>query len=134
MPIPGMDRPPLPSPDIQSQMGMPQQTPPPGGGLSAIVQRNAAQGPAGGVGIPNPHGFLLAQVEAVKRVLQQIAGAEPVFAPFAQKAISNLDTGVSAVSTAPQVGRPEAMEAGPAGGMPPGSTPAPGGGGMPPLG
>lgn len=97
MPTPGMDRPPLPGPEIQSQMGVPQP-PPPGAGLSGI-QPMQQGGPAPGA--PNPHGFLMAQVDAVKKVLQQIAGAEPVFAPFAEKAISLLDTGVSAVSTAP---------------------------------
>jgi hypothetical protein len=134
MPMPGMDRPPLPSPDIQAQMGTPQGPPPPGAGISSIAQRNAAQGPAGAAGGPNPHGFLLAQVEAVKKVLDQIAGAEPIFAPFAQKAIQSLDTGVSAVSTAPKAPNPEAMGGGPAGGIPPGASSGPGGGGIPPMG
>jgi hypothetical protein len=98
MPLPGMDRPPLPSPDVQSQMGVPQP-PPPGQGLSQLKPMSPEGSPAPGA--PNPHGFLLAQVDAVKKVLDQIASAEPVFAPFAQKATQILDTGVSAVSTAP---------------------------------
>jgi hypothetical protein len=117
MPLPGMDRPPLPSPDIQSQMGVPQP-PPREGGLSGIKPMNQG-GPAPGA--PNPHGFLMAQVDAVKKVLEQIAGAEPTFAPFAQKAIQIMDTGVSAVSTAPSPGGPGAgpTETGTAGPTPP---------------
>lgn len=119
MPLPGMDRPPLPAPDVQTQMGVPQ-APPRGAGLSGLRPMEPGGGPAPGA--PNPHGFLIAQVDAVKKVLEQIAGAEPVFAPFAQKALALLDTGVSAVSTAPKpgtpsVGQPETDAAGPA--MPP---------------
>jgi hypothetical protein len=130
MPLPGMDRPPLPGPDIQSQMGMPQE-PPKEAGLSGIKPMGQ-EGPAPGA--PNPHGFLMAQVDAVKKVLEQIASAEPVFAPFAQKAQSLLDTGVSAVSAAPKVGKagPGPMESGTGGPPPP--LPAGGGGGTPPLG
>lgn len=97
MATPGMDRPPLPSPEVQSQMGV-SQPPPREAGLSGIKPVEQV-GPAPGA--PNPHGFLLAQVDAIKKVLDQIASAEPTFAPFAQKAISIIDTGVSAVSTAP---------------------------------
>ena len=113
-----MDRPPLPGPDIQSQMGQPQP-PPPGAGLSQLQPMDKG-GPAPGA--PNPHGFLLAQVTAIKKVLDQIAGAEPTFAPFAQKAVQILDTGVSAVSTAPsgQGGPgPGPTESGTAGNAPP---------------
>lgn len=91
----------------------------------------AQEGPAPGA--PNPHGFLLAQVDAVKKVLEQIASAEPTFAPFAQKAISIMDTGVSAVSTAPKpggpgVGQEDKSSAGP-------TPPPPGGNAQtPPLG
>jgi len=117
MPLPGMDRPPLPGPEIQSQMGVPQP-PPPGAGMAGL-KPPAQEGPAPGA--PNPHGFLMAQVDAVKKVLEQIAGAEPTFAPFAQKAISIMDTGVSAVSTAPKPGGPGAgpTESGTAGPAPP---------------
>lgn len=123
MALPGMDRPPLPGPDIQSQMGMPQdqgQT----GGVATMAQRNTAPGPMGrpvAPGAPNPHGFLMAQVDAVRKVLEQAASAEPVFAPFAQRAISILDTGVSAVSTAPSgdKGTQQATEPGTGGPTPP---------------
>ena len=127
MPLPGMDRPPLPGPEVQSQMGVPQP-PPREAGLSGIKPMGGPGGPAPGA--PNPHGFLLAQVEAVKKVLEQIASAEPIFAPFAQKAVSIMDTGVSAVSTAPRPGVPQeaGQEAGTAG-----PTPSPSGGGMGPA-
>ena len=117
MPLPGMDRPPMPAPDIQSQMGVPQP-PPPGAGLSQLQPVDKAV-PAPGA--PNPHGFLMAQVDAVKKVLEQIASAEPTFAPFAQKAIAIMDTGVSAVSTAPKPGGPGSgpTETGTAGPTPP---------------
>jgi len=125
--MPGMDRPPLPSPDIQSQMGV-SQGPQQAGGLSAIAQRNTAPGPGAP---PNPHGFLLARVDALKQVLEEIAAAEPIFAPFAQRAISILDTGVSAVSTSPSPG-PQGPPEGAA--LAAGGSPPPGGMGMPPLG
>ena len=130
MPLPGMDRPPLPSPDIQTQMGVPQP-PPREAGLSSVKPMGGAPAP----GAPNPHGFLMAQVDAVKKVLEQIAGAEPIFAPFAQKALSILDTGVSAVGTAPKPGGPgeTPTDGGPAG-QAPGGVPPGSGGGSPPLG
>ncbi len=130
MPLPGMDRPPLPGPDIQTQMGVPQP-PPREAGLSGIKPMGP-QGPAPGA--PNPHGFLLAQVDALKKVLEQIANSEPLFAPFAQKAQQIIDTGVSAVSTAPTGEATPGkgpIEAGTAGGAPP---PPGAGGGVPPLG
>jgi len=119
MPIPGMDRPPLPSPDIQSQMGTPQTPAPAAAGLGTVTGKagGAGQAPGG----PNPHGFLMAQVEAIKKVLDQAAAAEPTFAPFAQKATSILDSGVAAVSTAPTPGIGTA-----------GQTVEPGTGGPPP--
>jgi hypothetical protein len=128
MPIPGMDRPPLPGPEVSSQMGVPQQ-PPQQAGLSGI--RPSAPQPGGQPGAPNPHGFLMAQVDAIKKVLEQIASAEPTFAPFAQKALSILDTGVSAVSTAPTAEKPGA---GPESGGPGGPSSQGGGSSMPPLG
>ena len=126
MPLPGMERPPLPPPELQAQMGMPpegappQQAPPGVGG----VARQAA-------GAPDPQGFLLAQVDAIRAVLKQIAGAEPGFAPFAQRAEQILETGVSAVSSAPKAPSMAGMSPeGPS----PGRPPAPGGSGqMPPM-
>jgi hypothetical protein len=74
---------------------------------------------------------MMAQVEAVKKVLDQIANAEPVFAPFAQKAIQMLESGVSAISTAPSE-----SSAGPEGEGGGASSPTPPGGAgqMPPMG
>ena len=129
MALPGMDRPPLPAPEIQSQMGVPQ--PPKEPGLSGVKPMAPQGAPAPGA--PNPHGFLMAQVDAVKKVLDQIAQAEPVFAPFAQKAISICETGVSALSSAPKA---EGPGAGPTETGTGGPTPPPPGGAsqMPALG
>jgi hypothetical protein len=52
-------------------------------------------------GAVNPNGEVVAQTEAVKRVLEQIVRLNPVMAPFAQKCISILDTGLSAISQSP---------------------------------
>jgi hypothetical protein len=133
MPLPGMDRPPLPTPDIQSQMGIAQEAPQGPRGLSAIAEKRAAPGPMGRPAeAPNPHGFLLARADALKQVLEEMASAEPIFAPFAQRAISVIETGVSAVSTTPQPGAQESPEGGlAAGGLPPTSG---GTGPMPALG
>jgi hypothetical protein len=130
MPLPGMDRPPLPGPDIQSQMGMSQE-PPREAGLSGIKPMGQV-GPAPGA--PNPHGFLMAQIDAIKKVLEQIASAEPIFASFAQKAQSILDTGLSAVSAAPKPGMPGQGPAEAGTGGPPPPLPSGGGSGTPPLG
>jgi hypothetical protein len=90
-----LDRPPMPPPDITGQMGVPNpEAPQEQAGISSI----APQGQGGGV---NPNGQLLAQTEAVKRVLEQIVRLNPIMAPFAQKCISILDSGVSAVSQSP---------------------------------
>lgn len=133
MALPGMDRPPMPTPDIQSQMGMSQAPPQGPAGLGAIAEKRAAAGPQGRPpgGAPNPHGFLLARADALKQVLEEMSGAEPTFAPFAQRAISIIETGVSAVSTTPQPGAQESPE----GALAPGGAPPSGGTGpMPPLG
>lgn len=133
MPLTGMDRPPLPSPDVQAQMGVPEQ-PPPAAGLSAV--RPGGLGPMGrpgGGGAPNPHGFLMAQVDAVNKVLDQMAKAEPGFAPFAQRARAILESGMSAVSSAPKAegAGPAPTEDLGAGAVPP---PPGGAGQLPPLG
>ncbi len=49
----------------------------------------------------NPKGAILAQVEAVKAVLTQIAKLDPTMAPFADQAAQSLDNGVSAITTQP---------------------------------
>jgi hypothetical protein len=49
----------------------------------------------------NPNGELMAQTEAIKRVLEQIVRLNPIMAPFAQKCITILDSGLSAVSQSP---------------------------------
>jgi hypothetical protein len=83
------------APDVSAQMG--------GGapGLSAVADRQqAAAGPDAGQQA-NPHGALFAQANAIKTVLEQMSGDEPVFAPFARQAMSAIANGVSAVSAAP---------------------------------
>jgi hypothetical protein len=101
MPIPAaMTQMPGPPPDIASQMGAP--------GLQAAADRQ--QGPPSS---PNPHAAIMAQADAVKAVLEQMAQLENVFAPFARQAINAITQGVSAVSSAPPMGLPQEMPAGP---------------------
>lgn len=91
---------PPPPPDMTAQMGI-------GPGLQAAAGR--VQQPAS----PNPHAAILAQADAVKAVLEQMAKLESVFAPFARQAIAAITSGVSAVSSAPPMGLPQDMPAGP---------------------
>jgi len=128
MPMAGLDRPPSPSPDIQSQQGQPQQTPP-GAGLGQLAgQKGGAPAP----GAPDPNGAVVSQVEAIKRVLEQVASTEPVMAPFAARATAILDAGVSAVRSAPKAPQ-GGGDTGPPNSQ--GMPPPPGGPGqMPPLG
>lgn len=124
----GMDRPPMPGPDIAAQMGPPPPDaggPPPGG---------PPVGPMSAIGgMPNRNGAVMAQVEAIKRVLETIATTEPTMAPFCQRASSILQDGIAALSAGPSPGGPP-MPPGMGAGGPPGGPPmgAPGGG-MPPL-
>lgn len=94
-----LDRPPMPPPEITGQMGMPPSQPPQEAGLASMMPPQG-QGPQPGA--VNPNGEVVAQTEAVKRVLEQIVRLNPVMAPFAQKCITILDTGLSAVSQSPQ--------------------------------
>ena len=115
MPLPpGMTAMPAPPPDIQAQMGQP--------GLGAVAGRSMQQ--QGPQGSPNPHAALLAQADAVKAVLEQMAQLENVFAPFARQAISAISQGVSAVSTAPPMGLPQELPNGPTAPGGPGQFPA----------
>lgn len=95
MAMPMMDRPPMPPPEVQGQMGMQPDGPQAEPGLASMAQGQPQPGAV------NPNGELVAQTEAVKRVLEQIVRLNPVMAPFAQKCISILDTGLSAVSQSP---------------------------------
>jgi len=131
MPVPGLDRPPLPSPDIQSQQGA-APTPPPGTGLGSIVAgKSGPGGPAPGA--PDPNGAIVAQVEAIKKVLESMANTEPMMAPFASRATAILDSGVAAVRAAPKAPQGTGGDTGPT--SPAGSPPpAPGGPGQgPPM-
>ena len=122
MPAPGLDMLPKPDPSITSQQGQPQQAPQ-GGGLGSI----AAQRPGGKPepGAPDPHGAVTTQVEAIKKVLEQMAQTEPLMAPFAARATAILDTGLSAVRSSPQTPDTGAGDAGPG----PQGTPPPQGNG-----
>jgi hypothetical protein len=92
-----MDRPPMPPPDISGQMGQAPTGPATEPGLASMMP----PGGTGQQGAVDPNGELVAQTEAVKRVLEQIVRLNPIMAPFAQKCITILDTGLSAVSTSP---------------------------------
>ena len=95
-----LDRPPMPPPEIAAQMGQQPTGPATEPGLASMM-------PPGGApqqGAVDPNGELVAQTEAVKRVLEQIVRLNPIMAPFAQKCITILDTGLSAVSTSPPSG------------------------------
>jgi hypothetical protein len=97
-----------------------------------MVAKRPGEPPAEGA--PDPNGAIVAQVEAIKRVLEQIAQTEAVMAPFAARATAILESGVAAVRSAPRApiggGGPET---GPPNTMV--KPPAPGGPGqMPPLG
>jgi hypothetical protein len=114
--MPGiMDRPPMPGPPISGQMGIPPPEQENQGGMGTMANQTV-----------NPHGAILAQVEAVKRVLEQLAQTEPVMAPFAQQASQALDNGVAAVNSAPratpegmaQMAAPGPQAASPGAGMP----------------
>lgn len=131
MPVPGLDRPPLPSPDIQSQQGA-APTPPQGLGISGLQGRKpGAGGPE--LGAPDPNGQVVAQVEAIKKVLESMANTEPMMAPFAARATAILDSGIAAVRAAPKTPQGAGGDTGPLGSS--GPPPAPGGPGQgPPLG
>lgn len=93
-----LDRPPMPPPEVTGQMGQPPTNPPTEPGLASMMPQ---QGQAPAPGAVDPNGEVVAQTEAVKRVLEQIVRLNPVMAPFAQKCITILDTGLSAVSQSP---------------------------------
>lgn len=97
MGMPGLDMPPRPDPDVQSQQGNPP-TPQPGLGALA-ARRPAGAGPAPGA--PDPHGAVTTQVETIKKVLANMAKTEPLMAPFAARATAILDSGLAAVRSAP---------------------------------
>jgi len=99
MPAPGLDMPPLPDPSIGSQQGQPVPSEP-GGGLGAIAAKRPGGMPAPGA--PDPHGAVTTQVEAIKKVLEEMAKTEPLMAPFAARATAILDSGLSAVRSSPQ--------------------------------
>lgn len=87
-------------PEVMGQMGAG-----PNAGLQSVAARQqqapGAEGDQAQGQAANPHGALFAQANAVKTVLEQMAGDEPGFAPFARAAISAITNGVSAVSASP---------------------------------
>jgi hypothetical protein len=131
MPVPGLDRPPLPSPDIQSQQGNPPPPSPAAGIGNLAAKRPGPGGPAQGA--PDPNGAIVAQVEAIKKVLESMANTEPMMAPFAARATAILDSGVAAVRSAPKTPEGTGGDIGPTAGNA-GPPPAPGGPGQgPPM-
>jgi hypothetical protein len=110
MPAPGLDMPPMPDPSITSQQGTPQAAPP-GRGLGAIAAQRPGGQPAPGA--PDPHGAVTTQVEAIKKVLEEMAKTEPMMAPFAARATAVLDSGLSAVRSSPQTSEGNAGDIGP---------------------
>lgn len=104
-------------PDITGQMGGGGQGP---GAMGQIASQQQGSPTA------NPHGAIFASANAVQAVLEQMAGDEPVFAPFARQAISAITNGVTAVGSAPAAALPPELA-----GAPPGIPSGPQG---PPLG
>lgn len=103
---PGM---PLGAAPPQPEMQQAQQ------GLGPVADRNMPSGP------PNPNGVLLASADAIRSVLEKMAGENPGFAPFARAAVAAITNGVSAVMNAPAPGLPSDLP----------TPPPPGGPGIP---
>src|SRR5271168_4288818 len=106
--MPTLDQTPPVPPDISGQMGQS-----PYAGVSSMMQQQQ-QGAGGGQA--HPQGALVAQSEAVKKVIDQMAKMEPGFGQFADRIKSLLDAGLGVViSGGPpgQSGPPEAGQMGP---------------------
>ncbi len=97
--FPNLDQPPPQPPDVAGPMGAGPGAP--YGGVSSMLAQK--QGGAEGGGPPsqvNPKGALIAQSEAIKKVLDGMAKAEPGFGPFADRIRSLLDAGIGSVVSA----------------------------------
>lgn len=87
--MPSLDQTPPSPPELSGQQGQS-----PYAGVSSMMQKQ--QQPGGG-GAPQPQGALVAQAEAVKKVIDQMAKMESGFGPFADRIKSLLDAGLGAV-------------------------------------
>lgn len=86
--MPSLDQTPPQPPDITAQQGQS-----PYSGVSSMMQQQQGQQQGGA---PDPKGALVAQSDAVKKVVDQMAKMEPAFAPFADRIKSLLDAGLGA--------------------------------------
>jgi hypothetical protein len=79
---------------------------------SMMQQKMQGPGGPGGGGGAQPQGALMAQSEAVKKVIDQMSKMEPSFGPFADRIKSLLDAGLGAVMSAggPGAGQPPAIQ------------------------
>ncbi len=94
-PFPQLDQPPAQPPGVTGQMGSTAQV---GLMLGNRFRQAAAPQPGGppselGGGI-HPSGALMAQADAVKKVLRQMARQSESFAPFAERAVAAIEAGL----------------------------------------
>ena len=89
--MPTLDQTPPVPPELSGQMGQS-----PYAGVSSMM-KDQAQQQGGGGAQAHPQGALIAQSEAVKKVIDQMAKMEPGFGPFADRIKSILDAGLGVV-------------------------------------
>ena len=99
--MPTLDQTPPVPPEVGAQMGQS-----PYGGVSAMMQQKAQ----GGGDQAHPQGSLIAQSDAVKKVIDQMARMEPGFGPFADRIKSLLDAGMGAVVSGGPPGQTQAQK------------------------
>lgn len=122
--MPTLDQTPPVPPDVSGQMGQS-----PYAGVAGMMQQKTQQDGGGG-DQAHPQGALVAQSEAVKKVIDQMSKMEPGFGPFADRIKSLLDAGLGAVISGGSPGQSEPPQAG--GMMGPNSMkPGPPGAGFP---
>lgn len=97
--------PPL-SPDVSSQMGAGPETGSPYAGIGKMLQGQGDDDDKGFGGIEkaNPQGALLVKVNAVKKVLEEIAGMDKSMATYARQASDLLQQGLAAAMKGQQPG------------------------------
>jgi len=101
-----LDQPPPQPPEVSGQQGAL-------GGISSMLQEKFGQRPPGEAAPPSevhPQGAMLAQFEAVKKVLTQMARMNEGYMPFVNRAIAILQAGLGEVISkgraGPGVGEP----------------------------
>jgi hypothetical protein len=89
-----LDNPPPQPPDVAAQQGGPFA------GVAGMMGQQKPQPPGGPPGDlasgVHPQGALLAQFQAVKKVIEQMSKLDDKMAPFATRALAILQTGVEA--------------------------------------